>query len=197
MGPSAYQENAIKTRQRLWFPERNAQNIRYNLIVLLIAIIVVVFMFGIILNYLCFTVVMSKRGWGEWMKLLLCPDKWLHSDWFLGGSWFFPQEENQLDSETVEGGRNLLLCLSLSLISISSILSLSSTLLHYPSPPPQPIIALLSATFSRASFIQKVHSIQKRLWWDILPLLFCGSSFVDWKWNLYTILTTFLQLFWN
>ena len=54
-------------------------------------------------------------------------------------------------------------------------------------------MALLSATFSWTSFSQKLHRIQKRLWWDNFPPLFCGSYFLDWKSNLHATLEVLLQ----
>lgn len=40
-------------------------------------------------------VLMSKRGWNEWMKQL-SPEKQLHSDWFSDGSLFFHEKRISL-----------------------------------------------------------------------------------------------------
>lgn len=114
----------MQTWQRWWFLERNTQITWYNPIVVLLTVVgVAVFAFGVIWSYLCFMVVMSERGWGEWMH----PDKWLHSDWFSNGSWFLSaRRESAWQCETGRGP-SLSLHLSFSLISISPLLSLFST----------------------------------------------------------------------
>lgn len=134
-------------------------------------------------------VLMSKRGWNEWMKQL-SPEKQLQSDWFSDGSLFFHEKRISLTmGNPWRGQEPLTLLQSQSCFHLPTFVSA----LYSHSSSPKPTMALLSATFSWTSFSQKLHRIQKRLWWDIFPPLFCGSYFLDWKSNLHATLEVLLQ----
>ena len=73
-GPSAYQKGAIKDKDYGFWREMCTKNLIIPTCCLSNCGKSCWFCFGISFSYLCFMVVMNKRQWGEWMKLVLHPD---------------------------------------------------------------------------------------------------------------------------